>query len=50
MITGMMVRAIVCRRLFEMGSSGHEVGQLPVRSLNTLHSARGLNVEKEGGG
>lgn len=32
MIAGMMVGAIVCRRLLGMGSSGHVVGGLPVRS------------------
>lgn len=45
---GVMMRAIVCRRVVGIGSDGHVVGQVRVKSVDNSISARGIN-EQNGG-
>ena len=42
-IAGVIVGAMDCKRLVGIGSRGHVVGRLQVRSLDTSISVRGLN-------
>lgn len=46
----MMAGAHVCNRMVGFGSHRHVVGQLCVKSLDTLIPVSGINVEKNGWG